>query len=208
MRVRIKVCGMTRAEDVAAAAELGVDAVGLIFHPKSPRHLDIVQAQAITAGLPAFVTLTALFLDPEPQVVREVLDQTRVELLQFHGDEPPEFCRGFGRPYIKAVPMGGGAELADYARRYADAAALLLDSHAAGQNGGTGRSFDWSAVPTVEGPPLILAGGLNPGNVAAAIRLVRPYGVDVASGVERAPGVKDRDKMSAFVHEVNHVALA
>ena len=208
MRVRIKICGMTRAEDAVAAAQLGVDAVGMVFHAKSPRYVSIEQARGIVAGLPAFVTVTALFMDPDAETVRQVLSQTRVELLQFHGAETAEFCRSFGRPYMKAVPMGGQADLAEYARRHAQAAALLLDSHAAGQQGGTGKAFDWSAIPRVDGPPLVLAGGLNPANVAAAIRMVRPYGVDVASGVERAPGIKDPNKMAAFVQEVNDVASA
>lgn len=208
MRVRVKVCGMTRSEDVAAAAELGVDAIGLVFYTKSPRNLSIERAQALVAGMPPFVTVTALFLDPDAELVHEVMGRARIELLQFHGVEPPEFCRSFGRPYIKAVPMGSQADLSEYARRHAYAAALLLDSHAAGQKGGTGKSFDWSAIDKPDGPPLILAGGLKPENVAAAIRQVRPYGVDVSSGVESAPGIKDRDKMTAFVREVNHAASA
>jgi len=208
VRVRIKICGMTRVEDVAAAAKLGVDAVGLVFYAKSPRNVSIEQAQVLVAALPAFVTSTALFLDPDAEVVRQILGSVRIELLQFHGVEPAEFCRSFGRPYIKAVPMGGQADPAGYARRYAEAAALLLDSHVAGGKGGTGVSFDWSSIPRFQGPPLILAGGLKPGNVAAAIRAARPYGVDVSSGVERAPGIKDLDKMAAFVHEVNDVAFA
>ena len=208
MRVRVKVCGITRTGDAAAAARLGVDAVGLVFYPKSPRHVSVEQACEIVAGLPAFVTVTALFLDPGREAVQQVLDKVRVELLQFHGVEPAEFCRSFGRPYIKAVPMGSQADLAEYAQRHAQAAALLLDSHAAGQKGGTGVSFDWSAVPKVPGPPLILAGGLKPDNVATAIRIVQPYGVDVSSGVESAPGIKDPDKMAAFVREVNNVAAA
>lgn len=208
MRVRIKVCGMTRVEDVAAAAKLGVDAVGLVFYAKSPRNVSIEQAQALVAALPAFVTPTALFLDPDAEAVRQILGNVRIELLQFHGVEPAEFCRSFGRPYIKAVPMGSQADLAEYGRRHAQAAALLLDSHATGQKGGTGKSFDWAAVPSFKGPPLILAGGLNPGNVATAIRMVRPYAVDVSSGVESAPGIKDPGKMAAFVHEVNDVASA
>lgn len=208
MRVRIKVCGMTRAEDVAAAAKLGVDAVGLVFYAKSPRNVRIEQAQALVAALPAFVTPTALFLDPDAETVRQILGKVRIEILQFHGVEPAEFCRSFGRPYIKAVPMGSQADLTEYGRRHAHAAALLLDSHATGQKGGTGVTFDWSAIPKFNGPPLILAGGLNPGNVATAIRMVRPYGVDVSSGVESAPGIKDPEKMAAFVHEVNDVASA
>jgi phosphoribosylanthranilate isomerase len=208
VRVRIKVCGMTRMEDTAVAAHLGVDAVGLVFYPKSPRYVNVEQAHALAASLPAFVTVTALFLDPSAEEVRQVLESVRVELLQFHGGEPAEFCRSFNRPYIKAVPMGSQADVAEYAQRHAGAAALLLDSHAAGQKGGTGMSFDWTALPRVEGPPLILAGGLNPSNVGTAIRIVRPYGVDVSSGVESKPGIKDPAKMEAFVREVNDAAGA
>lgn len=199
---------MTRVEDMTAAARSGVDAVGLVFYPKSPRHVNLEQARTLVSSLPAFVTVTALFLDPDEGQVRDVLDKVRVELLQFHGGEPAEFCRSFGRPYIKAVPMGSRADLAEYARRHVGAAALLLDSHAAGQKGGTGVSFDWGSVPKVEGPPLILAGGLTPDNVATAIRIVRPYGVDVSSGVESRPGIKDVAKIEAFVREVNSVAAA
>lgn len=206
MRVRIKVCGMTRVEDALAASRLGVDAVGLVFHPKSPRYLNVERASTLVAALPAFVTVTALFLDPSQEQVRQVLDNVRVELLQFHGGEPAEFCRSFNRPYIKAVPMGSQADVAEYTRRHAGAAALLLDSHAAGQSGGTGVSFDWASLPRLEGPPVILAGGLNPSNVASAIRIVRPYGVDVSSGVESKPGIKDEAKMAAFVREVNDAA--
>jgi len=208
LRVRIKVCGMTRVEDMTVAAHLGVDAIGLVFYPKSPRYVHPESARELVASLPAFVTVTALFLDPDERQVREVLEKVRVELLQFHGGEPAEFCRSFGRPYIKAVPMGSSADLAEYARRHAGAAALLLDSHAAGQKGGTGVSFDWNSIPKVDGPPLILAGGLTPGNVATAIRIVRPYGVDVSSGVESRPGIKDAAKIEAFVREVNGVAAA
>jgi phosphoribosylanthranilate isomerase len=208
LRVRIKVCGMTRAEDVAEAARLGVDAVGLVFYPKSPRNVSIDQARELVTALPAFVTVTALFLDPDRDHVQRVLDNVRVELLQFHGGEPAEFCRGFGRPYIKAVPMGGQVDVSEYAQRHAGAAALLLDSHAAGQRGGTGVSFDWASLPKVEGPPVILAGGLNPSNVGTAIRIVRPYGVDVSSGVESAPGIKDIGKMADFMREVSRAADA
>jgi phosphoribosylanthranilate isomerase len=138
--------------------------------------------------------------------VLSILDVVRVDLLQFHGSEPPEFCRNFNRRYIKAVPMGSQVDIEEYARRYSDAAALLLDSHAAGQTGGTGITFEWSRVKGFKGPPLILAGGLKPGNVAAAIGSIHPYGVDVSSGVERAPGSKDVQSMSEFITEVNSVS--
>ena len=208
MRVRIKVCGMTRQEDASAAARLGVDAIGLVFHAASPRHVTPDEAGRLVAGLPAFVTVTALFLDPSRDEVQNLLGKLRIDLLQFHGTEPSEFCRSFGRPYIKAVPMGSRVDLADFAERYADAAGLLLDSHAAGLRGGTGLSFDWASVPEIHGPPLIIAGGLKPENVGVMIRKLRPYGVDVASGVESAPGVKDLEKLTAFVREVNNVASA
>lgn len=196
---------MTRSEDVEAAARLGVDAVGLVFYAKSPRYVSIAKAQELVTHLPAFVTVTGLFLDPTREEVTAILDQVRVDLLQFHGNESPEFCRGFSRRYIKAVPMGSQVDIADYASRYSDAAALLLDSHAAGQKGGTGMTFEWSRVRPFEGPPLILAGGLKPGNVAAAIRSVHPYGVDVSSGVESMPGIKDARRMAQFISEVNSV---
>jgi phosphoribosylanthranilate isomerase len=197
---------MTRGEDVEAAARLGVDAIGLVFYPRSPRYVNIAQAQALVARLPAFVTVTGLFLDPTREEVLSILDVVRVDLLQFHGSEPPEFCRNFNRRYIKAVPMGSQVDIEEYARRYSDAAALLLDSHAAGQTGGTGITFEWSRVKGFKGPPLILAGGLKPGNVAAAIGSIHPYGVDVSSGVERAPGIKDVQSMSEFITEVNSVS--
>ncbi|MGB9428487.1 MAG: phosphoribosylanthranilate isomerase [Gammaproteobacteria bacterium] len=208
MRVRIKICGMTRREDVETAAQLGVDAVGLVFYAKSSRCVGLEQARVLADAAPAFITVTGLFLNPVRDEVQRVLNSVRVDLLQFHGEEAPEFCRAFARPYIKAVPMGGGADLADYARRYDDAAALLLDSHASGRKGGTGVTFAWSGVPHLRQPPMILAGGLRADNVAAAIRIVRPYGVDVSSGVETAPGIKDPAKMSEFVREVNRVATA
>jgi phosphoribosylanthranilate isomerase len=199
---------MTRGEDVGTAACLGVDAVGLVFYPESPRCVSLEQARELSAAAPAFVTVTALFMNPSREAVEQVLENVRIDLLQFHGDEPPEFCRGFRRAYLKAVPMGGGAELADYARRYADAAALLLDSHARGQPGGSGVSFDWAGVPRIVAPAQILAGGLRTDNVAAAIQHVQPYGVDVSSGVESSPGIKDPVKMSEFVREVNRVSAA
>ncbi|MGA9851936.1 MAG: phosphoribosylanthranilate isomerase [Gammaproteobacteria bacterium] len=199
---------MTRREDVETAAHLGVDAVGLVFYPKSSRHVGLGQARVLAAAAPAFITVTGLFLNPAREDVEQALDNVRLDLLQFHGEETPEFCRNFRRPYIKAVPMGGGAELAEYVRCYDDAAALLLDSHASGQKGGTGVTFAWSSVPRLVGPPMILAGGLRADNVGAAIRIVHPYGVDVSSGVESAPGIKDAAKMNEFVREVNRVSAA
>ncbi|MGH6876734.1 MAG: phosphoribosylanthranilate isomerase [Rhizomicrobium sp.] len=205
MRTRIKICGMTRPADVQAAARLGVDAIGLVFHAHSARHLNLARAGELVRSVPAFVTVTGLFLDASRTEVQRTLDAVRLDLLQFHGEESPEFCRGFGRPYVKALAMGAAPDLADCARRYHDAAALLLDSHVPGQAGGTGTTFDWQHVPQGADLPLILAGGLNAANVAAAIRAVHPYAVDVSSGVESAPGIKDAVRMTEFVREVNRV---
>ncbi|KAB7627861.1 phosphoribosylanthranilate isomerase [Alkalilimnicola sp. S0819] len=207
MHSRIKICGFTRPEDVAQAARLGVDAVGLVFAEGSSRQLDLAQARAVAAAVPAFVSVVALFLDQEADLVRRVLAQLPVEILQFHGQEAPEYCRSFGRRYIKAVPMAGDAagDCRAYAARYPDATGLLLDSHAGGALGGTGEAFDWGRIPADLGRPLILAGGLGPDNVAAALRQVRPYAVDVSSGVESAKGIKDAARMAAFIDEVRRV---
>lgn len=200
---RVKICGVTRPEDARAAARLGADAVGLVFYPPSPRALDIETARAVVAALPPFVTPVALFLDPTPDEVRAVLDAVPVELLQFHGTEPAELCRAFGRPYIKAVAMtGGDGDIATGADRYPDARGLLVDSHAAGSPGGTGTTFAWERLPAERALPVILAGGLVAANVAAAVAAVRPEAVDVSSGVERSPGVKDAARMREFIEEV------
>lgn len=206
MRVRIKFCSMIRSEDIEVASRLGADAIGLMFYPASPRCLQHEQARELAASVPAFLTVTGVFMNPSRMEVDQVLQSMRMDVLQFHGEESPEFCRSFGRAYIKAVPMGSDVDVADYARRYADASALLLDGHAHGQPGGKGASFAWNKVPRIIWPPLILAGGLNADNVADAIRSVRPYGVDVSSGVESAPGIKDAVKMIEFVREVNRVS--
>ncbi len=201
VRTRIKICGLTRPEDLDAAVAAGADAVGLVFVEGSPRCLGLSQAERLASRLPPFVTLVALFLNPEAAWVRTVLAALPTAVPQFHGDEPPAFCRAFGRPYLKAVPMGGGADPVAYARRYPDCAGLLLDGHPAGAMGGRGETFDWRAVPRL-GAPVILAGGLTPENVAEAIAIARPYGVDVSSGVESAPGVKDPARMAAFAAAV------
>lgn len=200
---RIKICGVTRPEDARAAARLGADAIGLVFYPPSPRALAIEAAHAIAAALPPFVTPVGLFLDPAPDEVRTVLERVPLELLQFHGTEPAEFCRAFGRPYIKAVGMSGGdGDIAASAASYPDARALLVDSHEAGSPGGTGETFAWARLPAERPLPVILAGGLAPGNVAAAVSTVRPEAVDVSSGVERSKGVKDEALVREFIEEV------
>ncbi|MFQ5488504.1 MAG: phosphoribosylanthranilate isomerase [Gammaproteobacteria bacterium] len=203
--IRIKICGITRPEDGLAAARLGADAIGLVFYPASPRHVDIEQARAIVRALPPFVTVVALFVDAGEAQIRPVLDQVPVSLLQFHGDEAPEDCHRYGRPYIKALRMAPNVDVAACAVRYGDAAGLLLDSYQPGQPGGTGHSFDWARVPAGVAKPLILAGGLTPDNVAEAVATVRPYAVDVSGGVESRKGIKDAAKMADFIARVRAV---
>jgi len=205
VRTRVKICGITRAEDALAAVRYGADAIGLVFYAKSPRAVDMDAARGLAGALPAFVTVTALFVDPEPDHVRAVLGALPVDLLQFHGNEPPEFCGAFGRRYIKALAMGEGVDPAAAAKRYAPAVGLLLDAFSDTAPGGTGTRFDWERIPADLGLPLILAGGLTPDNVAAAVRAVRPYAVDVSSGVERAKGLKDEGKIEAFMRGVASV---
>lgn len=201
-RTRVKICGITRPEDGAWAGACGADAIGLVFYPPSPRAVDAVQARRIVAALPPFVSVVALFVDPEPQWVRQVLAALPVDLLQFHGDESPEACEAYGRPYLKAVAMREGVNLPAVAHRYRSARGLLLDSFHEGLRGGTGVTFDWSRVPRELGLPVVLAGGLDPGNVAEAVRAVRPYAVDVSGGVEVSKGVKDPARVRAFIREV------
>lgn len=200
---RVKICGITRPEDGALAARLGADAIGLVFHPESPRAVDLEQAREIVRALPAFVTVTALFVDPSEEQVGRTLDAVPVDLLQFHGSEPRQLCAAFGRRYIKAVRMSDDADLAAAERRYADACGLLVDAYDPHAAGGTGRTFDWRRLPRETALPLILAGGLHSGNVAAAIATVRPWAVDVSSGVERSKGIKDPEKMAQFIDEVH-----
>lgn len=202
-RTRVKICGITRPEDGVTAAELGADAIGLVFHPPSPRYVSADAACRIITALPPFVTTVGLFRNDEPEAVRAVLSQVPVQLLQFHGDEEAAYCAAFGLPYLKAVPMGADADIRDYEQRFADAAGLLLDSHGGNKMGGSGQGFDWAKIPAERRKPLILAGGLHPGNVAAAIRQVQPHAVDVSSGVEAAKGVKDAELMRAFFRGVN-----
>ncbi len=202
MRTRVKICGITRPADALAAAAAGADAIGLVFVPASPRRVDTEQAQAIVRVLPPFVTVVGLFADADPAQIEAVLARVRIDLIQFHGDEPPERCRRFLRPYIKAIRMRPEIDVRAAAARYEDAAGILLDSYVPGTPGGTGRGFAWDRVPRDLAKPLILAGGLHPGNVAEAIAWVRPYAVDVSSGVEASPGVKDPDKIAAFLEAV------
>ena len=198
---RIKFCGMTRAQDIAAARELAVDAIGLVFAPRSSRRLEVEQARALRAQVADGIEVVALFMDNDAALVQRVIDEVRPTWLQFHGSEDEASSRSFGVPYLKAVAMGGDVA-PDALRRHPDAFALLLDSHAAGGAGGTGERFDWSRIPRDSGRDFLLAGGLHPENVFEAVRAVRPWGVDVSSGIESAPGEKDATKMRRFVEEV------
>lgn len=199
---RIKCCGMTRIEDALLAAQLGVDAIGLVFAARSRRHLALAQARAIRLALPPFVGTVALFMDDSAELVRQVIDVVQPDLLQFHGNEADAWCAQFGRRYMKAIAMGDGAAALPRLREYPHAAALLLDGHAGGQAGGSGQAFDWSLLPGDIDQPIVLAGGLNADNVGAAIAAVHPWAVDVASGIEYAPGIKDRERMTRFVAAV------
>lgn len=178
----------------------GADALGFVFAPRSRRVLDTERATGLVRGVPAFVCRVGLFMDQDFEEIEGILNRVPLNLLQFHGSEDPAFCRRFGLPYIKALAMGSVPSLQRAQQEFADAAALLLDSHRSGETGGTGQTFDWSAVPSLD-LPVVLAGGLNPGNVRQAIRQVRPWAVDVSSGVEDAPGIKNEEKMRLFISE-------
>lgn len=199
---RIKCCGMTRVEDALLAAQLGADAVGVVFTARSKRQVTLLRAREIVAALPPFVATVALFMNDTAGLVRQVLDEVRPTLLQFHGDEDDRWCAQFGHPFLKAVAMGDGAAALSRLHDYPHAAGLLLDGHGAGEAGGSGKAFDWSLLPSDLAQPLILAGGLHPGNVADAVYATRPWAVDVASGIESAPGVKDPERLTAFIHAV------
>ena len=213
-RTRIKICGITRIADARDAAAAGADAIGLVFWPGTPRVVAPARAREIVAALPAYVSVVALFVDPTADEVRATLDAVPIDLLQFHGREPPEFCRAFGRRYVKAIAVKDDVDLLESSSSYGDAAGVLFDAFREGDlPGGTGRVFDWarlsSAVRSRIGVPVILSGGLDPGNVARAVRAVAPWGVDVSSGVEErdargAPrrGWKDAARIRAFVQGV------
>ncbi len=199
--VRVKICGLTRTQDVSAAIAAGADAVGFVFAPGSPRCLDEALAASLVQQVPAFVSRVGLFLDQDAGHVRQVLQKVPLSVLQFHGTETAEFCRQFCRPYVKAVNLLTDTAIADAEAAYPDAAAILVDSHEPGGHGGTGRLLNWQRV-SAGNLPLILAGGLNPSNVRAAVNCVRPWAVDVSSGVEVAPGIKDARAIELFIKEV------
>jgi phosphoribosylanthranilate isomerase len=204
MPVAVKICGITRMADGLAAAQAGAHAIGFIFYPKSPRYVDPGHAAEIARRLPPFVTTVGVFVDPAAAFVDEVLRAIPLGLLQFHGDEDPSFCGAFRVPYIKAVRVRKGVDLLQYAARFTNSAGLLLDAFVDGQYGGTGEGFDWSLLPSNLSLPVILSGGLDATNVAEAIRGVRPWAVDVSSGVEIDKGIKDPDKIVAFMRGVRN----
>ncbi|KAF0843821.1 phosphoribosylanthranilate isomerase [Methylovorus glucosotrophus] len=207
MRTRVKICGITREEDALTAVRHGADAVGLVFVEASPRHVSIAQAQAAIRSLPPFIAVVGLFVDAEPSFIEQVLKEVRLDMLQFHGDESPEECQRYARPYMKAIRVRPDTNLLQYALDYPRASALLLDAHVEGVAGGTGQRFDWSLIPADLPMPIVLAGGLNADNVAEAIKQVRPYAVDVSGGVESQKGIKDAGKIAAFMRGVTDAAL-
>lgn len=200
--VRSKICGITRIEDALAAVDAGADAIGLVFYAKSPRAVNVQQARAIIAALPPFVTTVGLFVNASRCELGEILDAVPLDLLQFHGDETPADCEGYHRPWIKALRVKAGDDIAASCKAYAGASGILLDTYVEGVPGGTGEAFDWSLVPKDLSKPIILAGGLSATNVAQAIAQVHPYAVDVSGGVEQSKGIKDHAKIRAFIQAV------
>lgn len=210
-RVRVKICGVKTAEDAQCAARCGADAIGLVFCDGSPRTVTAEQAKEIIADLPPFVSVVGLFMNTPKEQIEKVLSQVSLDIIQFHGKETQEECCSYGLPYIKAVPMRdsemrGQDKLLEYQKLFFDCKGFVVDSHAPGEAGGSGEIFDWKILPKDFSKPLLLAGGLNPDNVAQAIVEARPYCVDVSSGVESQKGVKDHDKIAAFIRGVNSVS--
>lgn len=213
MTTRIKICGIMRHEDAVIAAALGADAIGLVFTPLSPRCVTIERAREIVVGIPKGISVVGLFLDPAPEDVLHVIENIQLDWLQFHGREPSEFCRRFAMPYIKTIGAGRDAaghtaDLHSLCNDYPDAAALLFDGNTHGAVGGTGKRADWKTLPETGARAIVLAGGLTPDNVAEAIGIVRPHAVDVSSGVEDSPGVKNRSKIEMFINEVRRADAA
>lgn len=202
MRTRVKICGITRVEDAISAIDAGCDALGLVFYPPSPRAVTPHQARQITQRIPPFVTVVGLFVNASREAIAKTLQATRIDLLQFHGDESPEQCSGHGRPYVKALRMCDGVDLQRLRQDYRGASALLLDACRKGMPGGTGETFEWDRIPADLAAEIILAGGLTPDNVEQAISQVRPYAVDVSGGVEQGRGIKDQSRIAAFMRGV------
>lgn len=207
-RTRTKICGITTVEHALHIARRGADSIGLVFHPPSPRFLELPSALEIRRALPPFVTVTALFLDETEAWVAEVVEALRPDCLQFHGNEEASFCESWKRPYIKSIPMGSIDDPGVYAAHHENAQGFLLDSNVAGRQGGSGDTFDWSRIPPAFAKPLILAGGITPSNVADAILQVQPWGVDVSSGVEASRGVKSSALIDRFFDEVERADAA
>ena len=205
MSVRVKVCGITRSEDAIAAIHNGVDAIGFVFWPHSARYIDPESARRIAEVIPPFICTVGVYVDPDAAWVEETARAAKLNLLQFHGDESPEFCNKFPQPYIKAIRVKPDTDLLQYAQRYRAAKGLLLDTYAADMPGGTGHAFDWQLIPQQLSLPLILSGGLNPDNVARAIKQTQPWAVDVSSGVEASKGIKDEKKIIAFMQGVKQL---
>jgi phosphoribosylanthranilate isomerase len=201
-RTRVKICGIRDVAHAKAAADAGADAIGLNFHKPSPRYLEAIEAARIVRALPPFVTAVGVFVNLPGDEIRAILDIVPLTLLQFHGDETPDYCAQFGIPFIRVAKMGPGVDLLEYASRFSRARALILDADVPGEAGGTGRAFEWSAVPRNLPIPLILSGGLTIENVGRAVREVMPWAVDVSSGVESARGVKDPAKIVEFIRSV------
>ncbi len=207
MRTRVKICGITRPDDGVYAAEQGADAIGLVFYPPSPRAVDKQQAKLIADALPPFVATVALFVNATEAEINDVLAEVRIDIIQFHGDEPPAFCEQFDRPYMKAIRMRPEVDLNEIADQYASAQGLLLDTYRPGVAGGTGETFNWDRVPRKFNMPIILAGGLTPENVGEAIKQASPYAVDISGGVEATKGIKDAAKVAAFMRGVTSVEV-
>ncbi|RAU17016.1 phosphoribosylanthranilate isomerase [Nitrincola tibetensis] len=208
MRARVKICGITNLDDALASVDAGADALGFVFYRPSPRYIEPNAAAQIIKKLPAFVTSVALFVNETRNEIERIANLTQVDLLQFHGDEPPVFCQGFSKPSIKALRVNNEMDLVGEVEAYADVTkGVLLDTYVTGVPGGTGARFDWSLIPASLAGKIILAGGLDPDNIADAVLRIKPYAVDVSGGVEKAKGLKDVSKVRQFIHEVNRVSI-
>lgn len=205
--VRVKICGITNIENALEAVRAGADAIGLVFYEKSPRYVIVQKAVDICNALPPFVSTVGLFVNAKDDLVREVITQVGIDLLQFHGEESPDYCKNFSRPYLKAIRVKPSTDLVQYATAYRGAKGLLLDAYVPGKPGGTGTTFDWKLIPEDLPLPIVLSGGLDPENVKDAIRSVKPWAIDVSSGVEKAPGLKDATKIREFIKGVRDAGL-
>ncbi len=206
-KVKVKICGITRPEDAYLASEAGADAIGLNFYRDSPRAIEINVARQIVDSLPPFITTVGLFVDASPELIWSVLDEVNLNSIQFHGEETEVDCMLYGLPYIKAIRMREGIELSRLVASFNNASAILIDTYVSGVPGGTGKTFDWNLVTEDINKPLILAGGLTPENVSDAIKVVKPYAVDVSGGVEESPGIKDKAKMLKFIHQAKELSI-